>query len=172
MGGSEQPDTLSLRIELGSGMRFERLLEGLALVAAILTSDTRLAWGVLVLLVAQVISPVLAPVALLVNMLQAAPERHRISDIYNDLQCTRGASAVAATMLSCGLFLLHGGSDLGWVFVACPTASCLLSTTVGFCAGGTCFALGRELWYRATQKDPHVDGASDVILESDPPHPP
>lgn len=172
MSPSEPADSLSLRLELGSGMRVQRLLEGLALVAAILTSDVRLVAVVLGILIAQVISPRLAFVAVLVAWVRSVPEKRRVSDMYHDLQGIRGSSAVAALMLTLGLILLARGHQVGWVLVAFPTASCLLAPTVGFCAGCSCYVVGRELAKRATKKEPHVEGASDVVLEPNPPpHP-
>ncbi len=168
MGLRERADTLSLRIELGAGIRVQRALEAIVLVTAILTTDVRLVWVAFGMLAAQVISPRLAPGALLFALLRPTPKQHRISDIYNDFQGIRGACAVGVAMLTVGLVLIYSGQAVGWVFVACPTASCLLSPTVGFCAGCTCYVFARDLVKRATNTDPRVDGASDVILESDP----
>jgi len=162
-------DSIAQRIELGSGIRVQRALEAVLLLTAIFTSDVRLVWAGLVIFALQVVSPRLALFALAVALFRPSPKQSHISDIYNDFQGVRGSCAVSFVMLSLGLLLLHGGQPFGWVFVACPTASCLLAPTVGFCAGCTCYVVARDLASRAKIVPQKMEGASDVDLEPNTP---
>lgn len=158
-------------MELGPGMRVQRAVEGLVLLAAILTLELRLAYIVFGLLAAQVVWPTAAPIAWLVRLFRPPPARHRIGDLYFDLGASRGSCLVSLLVHAAAFLLIaYGPSWLGWWLLAAPTASLLLSATVGFCAGcgifvGSCDALRRLGLLRrrehARQSFALDDGATD-----------
>jgi len=143
------PQSRRWSLELGPGMRVQRAAEGLVLLLAILSLDLRLAYVTFALLAAQVVWPKAAPLAWLVLALRRPPERHRIGDLYFDLGASRGSCLVSVLMHAVAFVLIgYGPAWLGWLFLAAPTASLLLSATVGFCAGcgvyvGLCDGLRR-----------------------------
>jgi hypothetical protein len=56
-------------------------------------------------------------------------------------------------------------SALGRVLMAAPAASCILSPTVGFCAGCGYYVVGRDLLVRAGMLRGSPQGACDVDVE-------
>jgi hypothetical protein len=54
---------------------------------------------------------------------------------------------------------------LGRVLIGAPAASCILSATVGFCAGCGYYVLGRDALVRAGLVRGTPEGACDVDVE-------
>jgi hypothetical protein len=54
---------------------------------------------------------------------------------------------------------------LGRVLIAAPAASCILSATVGFCAGCGYYVLGRDVLVRARLLRRNPEGACDVDVD-------
>jgi hypothetical protein len=158
--------TLRERLERGYGMRAQRLVEAGLLGGAILADDLRLAAVAFVLLLAQaVLSPFASPVALLWAACERRLPDDALGNLYYDFSGSRGAAAISCTVLALAWGLVQAGlPTAGKIALALPTASCVLSATVGFCAGCTWYVLGRDglkklrLW-----RGPPL-GASDVEI--------
>ena len=154
---------LDRRLQYGPAMRVQRIVEAGFLVAAFFANEPRLAWVTFAMSVLQTISPRAAPVALVVAAFVPAPERHAGGDLYFDLAGSRGACAVATVVQAVGLGLLHGGhATVGWFVLTMPTASFVLSPTIGFCAGCAMYVGLRELLVRARVVGRSPDATRDV----------
>lgn len=155
-------------------MRAQRVVEALFLIAAFFSEDVRFAYVTLVLAVLQALSPRLVPVAWVAALLWRA-RAPRPSDLYFDLGGTRGACAISAIMLGAGIALVHAGHVVaGYLFMALPAASFVLSPTVGFCCGCAVYVWGREILARLGIARRVPDGACDVVLDAEeeaPDHP-
>lgn len=155
--------TMSLRgrLQHGYGMRVERGVEGLLLLAAFVAGDLRPAYVAFGLLALQaVVSPALSPFALLYAALDRRDRPARLGDVYYDATGSRGAAAISCAVLGVAFLLIHLGVPYaGQVLLGAPCASCLLAATVGFCAGCGYFVLGRDFIIRAAP-----EGAVDVEL--------
>lgn len=150
------------RLQYGSGMRVQRFVEALFLIAALFTSDMRFAVVTLGLSILQTLSPRLVPIALVVALVER-PRPRSVSDLYFDLGGTRGACAISVVVQTAALLLVHGGHRVpGLLLLAVPTASFLLSGTVGFCAGCAIYVMGREMLARFGLLERFAEGAADV----------
>lgn len=154
-------------LERGYGMRAERLTEGLLIVASFLFDDLRPAYAAFGLLAAQAaVSPFLAPVALLWAAAWRRIPADRLGNLYYDTSGSRGAAAVACLVMLIAYALVRAGwPTVGRVLLAAPAASCILSPTVGFCAGCGYYVLGRDLLVRLGLVRGTPNGASDVDVE-------
>ena len=151
------------RLQYGPGMRVQRVVEAAFLIAAFFANEPRFAWVTFASTVLQALSPRAVPVALAVAAFTRVPARHAASDLYFDLAGTRGACAISVLVQGAGLGLLHGGwATAGWFVLTIPTASFLLSPTIGFCAGCAMYVGLRELFARARVVERCPDGTCDV----------
>src|SRR5688572_9452597 len=80
---------LDRRLQYGPGMRVQRLVEAGLLIATFFTGELWFAYGALGLMLMQVLSPRLAPVAMLVAAFVRPREEHYLGDLYFDLAGTR-----------------------------------------------------------------------------------
>jgi len=149
------------RLEHGYGMRVERGVEGLLILASFVAGDLRPAYVAFGLLAVQaVVSPVLSPFALLYAAVDRRPRPARLGDVYYDATGSRGAAAMSCMVMAVAFTLIHFGVPYaGQLLLGAPCASCLLAATVGFCAGCGYFVLGRDFIIRAAP-----EGAVDVQL--------
>jgi hypothetical protein len=154
---------LDRRLQYGPGMRVQRAVEAGFLVAAFFASEPRLAWVTFAMSVLQTLSPRAAPVALAIAVFAPVRTRHAASDLYFDLSGSRGACAASALAQAVGLGLLHAGQPTaGWLVLTMPTASFILSPTIGFCAGCAMYVGLREILVRARAVERCPDGRCDV----------
>lgn len=150
-------------------MRAQRLTEGVLLLAAILLDDPRPAMVAFGLLALQaVVTPLASPVALLWQLGERRLPPPRLADVYYDLAGSRGAAAVSCLVIVAAYLLVQvaGLPTLGRVLLAAPCASCILSATVGFCAGCGYYVLGRHLLVQAGLLRGTLEGATDVDFEA------
>jgi hypothetical protein len=153
------------RLQYGPGMRAQRLAEAAFLIAAFFSGDVRFAYVTLASMILQTISGRLAPVALVVAALVSPSRKHRLGNLYFDLSATRAACAVSALVSSGGIALVnHGHATLGYMMLALPTASLVLSPTVGFCCGCAVYVLARDLFVRLGLTKRYANGACDVDI--------
>jgi hypothetical protein len=156
------------RLERGYGMRAQRMTEGLLLAASLVFDDLRLAHVALVLLALQaLVSPIVSPVALLWLLIERRPPPDRLGNLYFDMAGSRGAAAISCIGLAAAFALIHWANMpiLGRVLIGPPAASCILSATVGFCAGCGYYVLGRDALVRAGLVRGTPEGACDVDVE-------
>lgn len=157
---------LDQRLQYGPGMRAQRIVEATFLVAAFFTADVRFAYVTLALTILQVISPRLAPVALAVAAFVPAPREHLLGDLYFDFAGTRGACAIALVLQLTALALVRSGHEaVGFVLLAMPTASLLLSPTVGFCCGCAVYVGIRQALVKLGVAKRYVDGTCDIRID-------
>jgi Domain of unknown function (DUF4395) len=156
------------RLERGYGMRAERIVEGFLFIGSFVFDDLRLAYIAFAMLVLQVLSPFAAPVALAWATFDRRVQPDRLRNLYYDSAGGRGAAAISCTVLTTAFLLIHrlGFPTLGRVLIACPAASCILSATVGFCAGCGHYVVARDLLVRAGILRGSPEGACDVDIES------
>ena len=153
------------RLQYGPGMRVQRLVEASFIVAAFVAHDVRLVWVTVVLAALQAISGRLVPIAALVTWLAPAPRAHALSDLYFDLDGSRGACALSTVAMLVGIGLVRAGHDIvGFLLLAMPAASFLLAPTVGFCAGCAVYVGIREALVRVGLIRRYTDGARDVAI--------
>lgn len=159
--------TLRDRLERGYGMRAQRMAEGLLLASSFVFDDLRPACVAFGMWVLQVLSPGASPVALLWIVFDRRVLPDRLGSLYYDSAGTRGASAVSCMVLVVAFALIRwaGLPTLGRILIGAPAASCILSATVGFCAGCGHYVLGRDLLVRAGLVRRNPEGASDVDVE-------
>ncbi len=151
-------------------MRAQRLAEGLLLLASFLLDDLRPAYVAFAMLAAQaLVTPFASPVALVWQLASRQLPPARLGDIYYDLSGSRGAAAISCTVMltAFALIRLAGLPTVGRILLAAPCASCILSATVGFCAGCGYYVLGRDLLVKAGAVRGTPEGANDVDLERD-----
>jgi hypothetical protein len=154
------------RLERGFGMRAQRFVEGALIAAAILVQDPRPAYVVLVLLAMQVVTPLASPVALVWQLFSRRLRPGRLGDVYFDLSANRVAAVMSSAEMIVAFLVLHA-SRLGWLLFVVPCASCILSATVGFCAGCSYYVFTRDLLVkRRFIRGAIPEGASDVDLEN------
>lgn len=157
---------LDRRLQYGPGMRVQRIVEALSLLGAFFTGDVRLAYVALVSSALQGLSPRLAPIALLVSAFVRAPEDHRLSDIYFDFAGTRGSCALSAVVMAGAVWLARSGHEVvAYAILAVPTASFLLSATVGFCTGCAVYVGLRDVLARVGVATRCVHGACDIDID-------
>lgn len=157
---------LDHRLQYGPGLRVQRLVEAGFLIAAFLWSDVRFAWVTLALTSLQALSPRLSLVAALVTFVRPAPGPPRLSDLYFDLDGSRGACAMSALVQATALWLVElGHTSLGFLLLTVPTASFVLSPTIGFCAGCAVYVGLREAGAKLGLVRRCVDGACDVEVD-------
>ncbi len=152
---------LRRRLELGYGMRVERSVQGLLLLATLVFDDLRPAYVAFSLLALQVVlSPIASPFALVYALLDRTERPPRLGDVYYDMAGTRGAAAISCVTLATAFLLIRNDVPMvGQLLVGAACASCLLAATVGFCAGCSHYVLGRDL---IVHRRP--EGAADVQL--------
>jgi hypothetical protein len=159
--------TLCDRLERGYAMRAQRVVEGLLLASTFVFGDLRPGYAAAAMLALQVLSPLAAPVALAWLLFDRGVPRDRLGNLYYDGGGSRGAAAVSCLVLCSAFALIHltRFGAVGRVLIGLPTASCLLSATVGFCAGCGYYVLGRDLLVRAGLVRATPEGACDVDVE-------
>lgn len=160
--------SLRERLERGSGMRAQRLVEGLLLAASFVFDDLRPAYVAFGLLLLQaIVSPVVSPIALLWISIDRRVPADRFGNLYFDLAGARGAAAISCLVLTAALCLIHWAQlpTLGRVLIGAPAASCILSATVGFCAGCGYYVLGRDMLVRSGLVRGAPEGVRDVDVE-------
>jgi len=152
---------LRRRLELGYGMRVERSVEGLLILAALVFDDLRPAYVAFSLVALQVfISPFASPFAVVYALLDRTERPHRLGDVYYDMAGTRGAAGISCVVMATAFLLIRYDVPIvGQLLLGAPCASCLLAATVGFCAGCSHYVLGRDLIVHRTP-----EGAADVQL--------
>jgi hypothetical protein len=101
--------------------------------------------------------------------LERRPPADRLGNLYFDLAGSRGAAAISCLVMLTAAACVHwwGLPTLGRVLLGAPCASCILSATVGFCAGCGYYVLGRDLLVRAGFVRGVPEGAADVVIERD-----
>lgn len=158
-------------LERGYGMRAQRLTEGVLILVAILLDDLRPAYVAFGLLAAQgVLTPLASPIALLWQLVERKLPPARLGDVYYDLSGSRGAALISSLVMAGAFALIHlaGVPIAGRILLAAPCASCILSATVGFCAGCGYYVLGRDLLVKAGVVSGAPGGATDVDVERGP----
>jgi len=161
-------DDLDRELQLGPGMRVQRLVEAGFMIAAIFAQDLRYAAVTFVLIALQALSPRWALVARVVARLVHRRDGHRIGDLYFDLDGSRGACAISTVVLAAGIALVWSGQAMaGYILLAVPTASLLMAPTLGFCAGCWFYVLARDRavrrgWWRRARDD-----FADVVIARD-----
>lgn len=156
-------DEIDRRLQFGPGMRVQRLVEAALLLVALFSRDVRFAYPALVLTVLQAGSGRLALVAILVAAFKPAQGRRKLSDLYFDVDGSRGACVVAAMAQAVGIGLIHAGFvTAGFLLLTLPTASFMMSPTLGFCAGCWLYVMGRDVLSRIGLMRGGVAGAHDV----------
>lgn len=163
----ERMTTLRERLERGYGMRAQRIVQGLLLAASFVFDDLRPAYAAFVLIALEVLSPLASPVVLLWLAFDRRVPPNRLGNLYFDAAGARGAAAVSCVVLATAFALLRwtGLTTVGRILIGAPAASCLLSATVGFCAGCGHYALGRELLVRTGLLRGTPEGACDVDVD-------
>jgi len=159
--------TLGDRLERGYGMRAQRMTEGLLLAGSFVFDDLRPAYLAFAFLAMQVVSPFASPVALLWIAFDRRVPPDRLGNLYYDAAGTRGAAAISCMVLLTAFALIFWAHlpTIGRVLIAAPCASCVLSATVGFCAGCGYYVLGRDLLVRAGLLRGTPEGACDVDVK-------
>ncbi len=163
-------EPLRERLERGYAMRAERLAEGALLAAAFATGDLRPAYAAFMLLALQAfVSPLLGPVALLWTLFERRLPVHRLGNLYFDVAGARGGAAVSCMVMALAFALdrFAGWHAVALAVLGLPCASCILSGTVGFCAGCGYYVLVRDLLARAGLVARLPEGARDVDIERD-----
>jgi hypothetical protein len=144
------------------------MTEGLLLAASLLFDDLRLAYLAFAFLALQAVaSPLASPIALLWSSIDRRLPPDRLGNLYYDMAGSRGGAAVSCLGLALAFALIHWADMplLGRVLIGPPAASCILSATVGFCAGCGHYALGRDALVRAGLVHGAPKGACDVDVE-------
>jgi hypothetical protein len=158
--------TLRYRLETGSGMRLQRGVEAGLLVTAFVTGDLGWAYATFVSTLLQAVSPWLAPLAVAAALVERRARIHAVGDLYFDLSGSRGACAISVVVQGTALLLVHHGfATAGWLLLAVPTASFVLSPTVGFCAGCTCYVWLRDSLSRAGRRS-SLNGIHDFDIDA------
>ena len=159
--------TMRERLERGYAMRAQRIAEGLLLAASFVFDDLGPAHAAFGLLALEVISPLASPVTLLWLAFDRRVPENRLGNIYYDTAGTRGAAAVSCVVLSTAFALIRWNAlpMVGRILIGAPAASCLLSATVGFCAGCGHYVLARDLLVRAGLLSGTPEGACDVEID-------
>jgi hypothetical protein len=159
--------TLRDRLERGYGMRAQRMAEGLLLAASFVFDDLRPAYLSFAMVALQVLSPFASPIALVWAAIDRRIPPNRLGNLYYDAAGARGAAAISCMVLTTAFVLMRwaGLPTLGRVLIGAPAASCLLSATVGFCAGCGYYVLGRDLLVRAGLLRGKPEGACDVDVD-------
>jgi hypothetical protein len=154
-------------LERGYGMRIQRMTEGLLFAGSFLFDDLRPAYLAAAMLALQVLSPFAVPLALCWTIFDRRVPPNRLGNLYYDPAGSRGAAAVSCAVLATSFALMRwaGLPTLGRVLIGAPAASCILSATVGFCAGCGHYVVGRDLLVRAGVVPGSPQGACDVDVE-------
>ena len=155
------------RLERGYGMRAQRLVEGGLIAASFLFDDVRPAQVAFGLLLAQaVLTPIASPIALGWLLVERRLPVNRLGNLYFDVSGSRGAAAISCIVMLIAYALGRAGlPTIGRALLGFPCASCILSATVGFCAGCGYYVLGRDLLARVGLVRRTPGGATDVDLE-------
>ncbi len=162
---------VDLELQFGPGMRVQRLAEGAFLIAAIFTRDVHFAYFTFASTLLQTMSPRWALVAQVVARFRRFSGRHRIGDLYFDLEGSRGACAISLAVQAVALALIAGGySTAGLVLLTLPTASFLIAPTLGFCAGCWFYVLGRDWLVDRRWVRRGFDDHRDITVDDGSPH--
>jgi hypothetical protein len=157
---------LDQRLQYGPGMRAQRLVEAGFLIAAFFVGDIRLAYVTLGSSILQAINGRLVPIAWAVSAFVPVPRERRLSDVYFDLNATRGASAIASCVQVVAVWLVtHAHPTVGYILLALPTASLVLAPAVGFCCGCAIYIGMRDVLVRLGISKRYADGACDVDID-------
>jgi hypothetical protein len=155
-------------LQFGPGMRAQRLVEAAFLLAALFSQDVRYAYVTFASTVLQVISPRWVPIALGMAHLVRFSGRHSVGDLYYDLRGSRGACAISVFVQGAGLALIAMGYPTpGFIVLTMPTASFLMSPTLGFCAGCWFYVLGRDWLARHGWLKRGFDDHHDIAVEGE-----
>lgn len=143
------------------------MTEGLLLAGSFVFDDLRPAYVAFAMLALQVLSPFAVPIALMWVAVDRRVPPNRLGNLYYDCAGSRGAAAISCIVLTTAFALMHWTAfpALGRVLIAAPAASCILSATVGFCAGCGYYVVGRDLLVRAGILRGRPQGACDVDVE-------
>jgi hypothetical protein len=157
---------LDRRLQYGPGMRVQRVVEAAFLVVALFARDIRFAYVTVGLAAPQILSGRFAFVALAVAALRKPAPGRRLGDLYFDLRGSQGACAAAVVVMSAAIALVRGGHEaLGFGLLTLPTASFLLSPTMGFCTGCAVYVAVRALLARIGLAKRFADGVCDVDID-------
>ena len=112
-------------------------------------------------------TPLLSPVALVWTLFERRLPPARLGNLYFDIAGSRGGAFVSVLVMTVAFLLVHvaGWPALGLALLGAPCASCILSGTVGFCAGCGYYVLGRDLLVRAGLVRRFPEGARDVDIQ-------
>lgn len=154
-------------LERGHGMRVQRTTEGLLLVGSFMIDDLRPAYVAFAMLALQALSPLAAPVARAWLIFARGVPPDRLRNLYFDSAGVRGAATISCLVLLVAFVLIHwtGLPMVGRVLIGAPAASCILSASVGFCAGCGHYVVGRDLLVRAGIVRGTPEGACDVDID-------
>jgi hypothetical protein len=156
---------LDRELQFGPGVRVQRLVEAVCLLAALLTQDVRFAYATFVLTALEAMSPRWVPVAQVVARFVRFDGEHRIGDLYFDLRGSRGSCAVSVFVQAAGIGLVWAGHPLtGFMILTVPTASFLMAPTLGFCAGCWFYVLGRDWLVRHGLLKGGLDDCNDIAI--------
>jgi hypothetical protein len=158
---------LRVLLEQGYGMRVQRVTEGLLLSSSFVFDDLRFAYVAFGMLVLEVVSPFFVPVALVWLVFDRRVPPNRLGNLYYDLAGARGAAAISCVVLATAFSLIRwtGFATIGRLLIGAPAASCLLSASVGFCAGCGHYVVARDLLVRAGLLRGSPEGACDVDVK-------
>lgn len=148
-------------------MRAERLAEGGLLGASFVSGDLRPAYVAFGLLAIQAfLTPMLSPVALLWAVFERRLPPDRLGNLYFDIAGSRGGAFVSCLVMAAAFALVHVAQmpAAGLALLGAPCASCILSGTVGFCAGCGYYVLGRDILARTGVVQRFPEGARDVEI--------
>ena len=164
----QQGALLDQQLQFGPGMRVQRLAEAAFMVAALFTQDVRFAYVTFALTLLQALSPRWVPIARVVARLVRFRGEHRIGDLYFDLRGIRGACVLSTIVQAAGLALIGAGyPTAGFIVLTVPTASFLMATTLGFCAGCWFYVLGRDWLVRHGWMKRGLDDSADIAVVTD-----
>lgn len=156
------------RLERGYAMRAQRVVEGGLLAAAFVSGDLRPGWVAFGFLAIQaLLTPLLSPVALLWVLFERRLPPDRLGNLYFDIAGARGGAFVSVLVMVVAFALVHVAERpaLGLALLGAPCASCILSGTVGFCAGCGYYVLGRDVLVRMGLVRRFPEGARDVDIQ-------
>jgi hypothetical protein len=161
------PMTLRERLERGYAMRAQRIVQGLLLSASFVLDDLRPAYVAFGLIALEVLTPLASPVTLLWLAFDRRVPPNRLGNLYYDAAGSRGAAVVSCVVLATAFAIVRWSAlpMIGRILIGAPAASCLLSATVGFCAGCGHYVIARDLLVRAGLLGGTPEGACDVDVD-------
>lgn len=133
------------------------------MVSGLLSGDIRFAFVPLAMVLLQACHGLAAPIAAFVAWLHRPPKHHRADGLYFDRTANRGGCVVSAIVHVMGIYLvMQGHGTAGWMLLAMPAGSFILSPTVGFCLGCLIYVGLRQLAHNMGLVPRNVKGSSDV----------